>query len=333
MLIIALVRSRSQETRQAPGKHGITQMLMTSMAVSDFIFGVFLMPLGVSEITNNGNWNYGLSMCQVRTSFTNILCAVSVFHVNCLALDKLLAVYKPMWYRLRTVRTGYVMVSFSWLFPVALTVYCQIAVLNQMETSNQSVNPLVMFFLVVAFYLPCMLAYVLYAAILQKVLRYNRKDFKPKYTIERSSVGIQYTEGTRDISKISESTMIPGTASYITCNISNDEAVPKIGPRDNATNILTKQNGKNDKRSGRAIYTIGSLMVCFTICWVPSWLGPPILTDDQLPFWFSLYGYWVGYCNSALNPVLCCLNRSVRQAVSSFVQSVIKAVISFVQQV
>ncbi|XP_059157363.1 octopamine receptor 1-like [Physella acuta] len=327
MLIIALVRSRRQETRQAPGKHGITQMLMTSMAVSDFIFGVFLMPLGVSEIISNGHWKYGQNLCYVRISFINILCAVSIFHVNCLALDKLLAVYKPMWYRMRTVRTGYVMVSVSWLLPVVLLFYTLPAMLNLLGPLNTSVYSLVLFFFVLAFYVPCMLAYVLYAAVLLKVIKYNRNNFKPKLAVKSSSFGTN-SINIEEISKICTSNVISDSVSNISTNEVNStiRQCDEINLRTNQS--LTEVQGK---RSGKAIYTIGSLVICFTICWLPFWIGPPFLTEDQLPFWFSVLGYWVGYCNSALNPVLCCFNRSVRQAVKSFVQSVIQAVNSFIQ--
>jgi 5-hydroxytryptamine receptor 7 len=75
---------------------------------------------------------------------------------------------------------------------------------------------------------------------------------------------------------------------------------------------LLKAKNKN-KGDSKAILTLGVIMGCFTICWLPFFivqLMQPILTVTNMkdvinvPFWLFEIFLWLGYANSTLNPVI-----------------------------
>jgi len=75
------------------------------------------------------------------------------------------------------------------------------------------------------------------------------------------------------------------------------------------------------KREHKAAKTLGVIMGAFLICWLPffTWyLTASLCSDacpDLLPDWSINVLFWIGYANSALNPIIYpCFNRDFREA-------------------
>jgi len=74
------------------------------------------------------------------------------------------------------------------------------------------------------------------------------------------------------------------------------------------------------KREHKAAKTLGVIMGAFLVCWLPffTWYLTATLCADacpELPDWGVTALFWVGYTNSALNPVIYpCFNRDFRDA-------------------
>jgi len=74
------------------------------------------------------------------------------------------------------------------------------------------------------------------------------------------------------------------------------------------------------KREHKAAKTLGVIMGAFLVCWLPffTWYLTATLCADacpELPEWGVTILFWVGYTNSALNPVIYpCFNRDFRDA-------------------
>ncbi|XP_059157338.1 trace amine-associated receptor 5-like [Physella acuta] len=320
MLIIALVRSRSQETRQAPGKHGITQMLMTSMAVSDFIFGVFLMPLGVVEITTNGVWDFGDGFCYTRILLNNLLCSVSIFHLNFLALDRILAVYKPLWYRLRTAKTGALMVSISWTVPIVSILFFEVVSLQHVSLQIFQ-EPEVVTVIIINFFIPLSISYILYVALIMKIVIYNlqtrnkNNNRQSQFSAHNDNAGAFNFEQPNNFNTNATNLSL---VSLVNMPSHNSSISSLVTDQTNAQLGNVSINKKTRQRMFKALRTIGSLVVAYTVCWLPSWISPPIISVDHLPMWYVMFLCWMGYFNSAINPLLCCFNVSVRRAVKLF---------------
>jgi len=74
------------------------------------------------------------------------------------------------------------------------------------------------------------------------------------------------------------------------------------------------------KREHKAAKTLGVIMGAFLVCWLPffTWYLTTTLCADacpELPDWGVTVLFWVGYTNSALNPIIYpCFNRDFRDA-------------------
>ncbi|CAL1533052.1 unnamed protein product, partial [Lymnaea stagnalis] len=123
IVLIALVRSRREDNRNilsCARDNGITKLTMASMTVVDVLIGMLLTPLFSVDVINKGRWYLGRDLCTARQSLNNVLCSVLIFNILVMALDKYLAICKPMYYRLLTVRHGYAMVVLSWSIPCVI---------------------------------------------------------------------------------------------------------------------------------------------------------------------------------------------------------------------
>lgn len=67
---------------------------------------------------------------------------------------------------------------------------------------------------------------------------------------------------------------------------------------DSSSHLTQKENVK-------ALKTIGLLLMAYVICWGP--IGAAVITESIHPGrispWFLVIAYWLGYANSALNPI------------------------------
>ncbi|CAL1541727.1 unnamed protein product, partial [Lymnaea stagnalis] len=77
---------------------------------------------------------------------------------------------------------------------------------------------------------------------------------------------------------------------------------------------------RHERQESIAICTVGSIVVCYTVCWLPMWICSmmAVLLSSEIPFWVFVLIVWFATSHAALNPVLFCLNRSIRRAVKLF---------------
>ncbi|XP_055872166.1 octopamine receptor beta-2R-like [Biomphalaria glabrata] len=111
-------RSSSARSKRAGNNTKVVKLLMTSMAVADSIVALVIMPIRISELVHNGMWVMPFDKCKYRGTFSVYMCTVSIYHVACMAIDRYLAICRPLSYHVMTVNAGYVMAGLSWAVPV-----------------------------------------------------------------------------------------------------------------------------------------------------------------------------------------------------------------------
>ena len=91
-------------------------MLIASLSVSDLIVGACSLTGGIIDMAEKRS---GVRLSWHRTYATSIGVHVSFFHVICIALDRFIAVVRPLNYdTLVTRRTVCVMLMASWMIPI-----------------------------------------------------------------------------------------------------------------------------------------------------------------------------------------------------------------------
>ncbi|CAL1541728.1 unnamed protein product [Lymnaea stagnalis] len=279
-IVVAMFVSRGKGSSH--NDHKITQLLMASMACIDLIFALFHMPFGVAQLIYNGKWILGTKFCNVWLNVGNDLCGITACHILCIAIDKYMAVCKPLVYRFLTKRIGQLMVILSWFLPSGIfllplvTDFFQkgnedlIKCRDQLMICSSMYNKHVLITVfVVAFYLPMCATYVLYGFIFYEIWKFNKRSSRQ---VRGKSCG--------------------------------EHVQPKV--------FRTEFSAANVK----AIRTLGTIVLSFTVCWVPLWFFVVVYVylDFEFPLWSMLITSWITYMNSAINPVLYSFFKPIRVA-------------------
>ncbi|NXA47073.1 TAAR2 protein, partial [Nothocercus julius] len=77
--------------------HSPTNLLILSMAVTDFLLGFTVMPFSMVRSVKNC-WYFGIMFCKVHYSVDMMLCLASIFHLCSLAVDRFYAICHPLHY-------------------------------------------------------------------------------------------------------------------------------------------------------------------------------------------------------------------------------------------
>uniref|UniRef100_A0A8C4RGZ8 G-protein coupled receptors family 1 profile domain-containing protein n=1 Tax=Erpetoichthys calabaricus TaxID=27687 RepID=A0A8C4RGZ8_ERPCA len=101
--------------------HSVTNLLIASMALSDFMIGLFTMPIGAIK-TVEKCWYSDSMLCLFEIIISAILTSVSEVHLLFLAVDRYCAICFPLLYSIKvTLKVGWIFVIISW---VSSIVYC-----------------------------------------------------------------------------------------------------------------------------------------------------------------------------------------------------------------
>ncbi|CAL1541732.1 unnamed protein product, partial [Lymnaea stagnalis] len=316
-IVAAMLVSRDAFTTN--NDHNITKLLMASMACVDILIGTFHMPISVVKIINNGKWILGTELCSIWYHIGNAFCGVTASHILCIAVDKYLAVGKPLVYRVLTKRFGYITILISWTLPSAMFLLPLVSdwfgtTNDELTNGNEKIitcssvlnKNILLLFYSLGIYLPVLTTYILYGLIISEIWKFNkRKSFNAK-----NHVQVNFYSKKSKLSTISET---PSNKP-----LSNQESHSKRfceninTERDQQSNNPTSyQQGiskmtRRFSRNMKAIRTLGTIVLCFTFCWMPVWIYVAIYSYHQLelPSTYILFIGWLAYTNSAVNPVL-----------------------------
>ncbi|XP_051780711.1 trace amine-associated receptor 13c-like [Erpetoichthys calabaricus] len=101
--------------------HTPTNILILSLAVTDFLLGILLMPVTMVR-TVETCWYFGDTICIVYSFFDIALCTISVIHLIFVAIDRYHAVCYPLLYPTKiTISVAWSFVTVSWAVPLIYT--------------------------------------------------------------------------------------------------------------------------------------------------------------------------------------------------------------------
>lgn len=102
------------------GLHGLQHWFVASLAVSDLLVGLFIMPL---TLTNEliGYWPFGDVVCELWLSTDVLLCTASILNLCLISLDRYWSIVQPITYvRSRTPRRAAAMISVVWALSMVI---------------------------------------------------------------------------------------------------------------------------------------------------------------------------------------------------------------------
>ncbi|CAF1532046.1 unnamed protein product, partial [Rotaria sordida] len=147
-----------------------SNILIVSLAVSDILVGLFIMPLAlVLEISNN-NWLLGSIMCDIWTSTDVLLCTSSILNFLVISIDRYCIINHPFKYApMRKVKLLSLMIAGVWILSALVSLppilgwgrpsenlpICQVN--NKLEYQ--------IFATMLSFYIPLIVVLIIYANI------------------------------------------------------------------------------------------------------------------------------------------------------------------------
>ncbi|XP_040836756.1 D(3) dopamine receptor isoform X2 [Ochotona curzoniae] len=333
LVCAAVLRERALQTT--------TNYLVVSLAVADLLVATLVMPWVVYLEVTGGVWNFSRICCDVFVTLDVMMCTASILNLCAISIDRYTAVVMPVHYQHGTgqssCRRVALMITAVWVLAFAVSCPLLFGLNTTGDPSICSIsNPdFVIYSSVVSFYVPFGVTVLVYARI-YVVLRQRRRkriltrqnsqciSVRPGFPQQPLSPGRAHMELKRYYSICQDSALRPlgfqeeqqSKGPEGTRNSLSPTMAPKLslevrklsnGRLSTSLRLGSLQPRGVPLREKKATQMVAIVLGAFIICWLPFFLTHVLNTHCQAchvsPELYSATT-WLGYMNSALNPVI-----------------------------
>ena len=304
-----------------------SNLLIVSLAVADLFVGLLVMPYAaVYELY--GRWILGTFICDLWTTTDVLLCTASILNLCAISVDRYFVITRPFQYAIkRTPKRMGLTILIVWSVSAVVSIPPVFGWKTPSPPNKCMISSDIgyqIYATLCAFYLPLFVMICVYFRIWRVSSKIAKAEAKSK--IGSFDKGAEFHLGVNRPSYDSGDSRM--TTSVNGClkdgngnGNADDEASVEILPkktepeknnykrRFTIRSLLPRQPKLSNKKEQKATKTLGIIMGCFTMCWLPFFILVLITTfcsptTCPVPQAISSILNWLGYTNSFLNPVI-----------------------------
>ncbi|XP_059394991.1 alpha-1A adrenergic receptor-like [Carassius carassius] len=279
----------------------VTHYFIANLAIADLLLSSVVLPFSAASEAL-GRWVFGRPLCNAWTALDVLCCTASILSLCMISVDRCMAVSYPLRYpSLATGRRALVVVAALWALSAAISVGPLFGWREPMpeDESVCRVNEepgYAIFSAACSFYMPLAVILAMYSRV---------------YVVARQK--------TRSMSKGRQTNGLTehGVTLRIHCRNAQQAAGKEAAARLKNSHFAFMRLLKFSQEK-KAAKTLGIVVGCFVLCWLPFFLVLPISSifpSHRPPDTVFKITFWLGYFNSCLNPIIYpCFSQEFKKA-------------------
>ncbi|XP_019934165.2 D(4) dopamine receptor-like [Paralichthys olivaceus] len=307
-----------------------TNYFIVSLAVADLMLAVLVLPLFVFSEFQDGVWTLSTTICDGLMTMDVMLCTASIFNLCAISIDRFIAVLIPLNYNRKHVDMRQtVLLSATWILALAVASPVIFGINNvpgrdptecKLENDNY-----VLYSSVCSFFIPCPIMVLLYFGMFRGLRRWEEaRKAKLKNSIQacrklqKAAASLPPLASLppplppiieRELTDTPDEPSTFPSAEQPFHSEFKDGPVPTVSFADIRFNPdpQRRKRAKINSRERKAMKVLPVVVGAFLFCWTPFFVLHTMRArcqDCYIPPALMSVVTWLGYVNSALNPVI-----------------------------
>nr|XP_057930746.1 dopamine receptor D4a [Doryrhamphus excisus] len=308
-----------------------TNYFIVSLAVADLMLAVLVLPLFVYSEFQEGIWTLSTSVCDSLMTMDVMLCTASIFNLCAISIDRFIAVLIPLNYNRKHVDLRQaVLLSATWVLALAVASPIMFGI-NDVPGRDPSECKLenddyVLYSSVCSFFIPCPIMLLLYCGMFRGLRRWEearkaklRSSIQACRKLQEAAASLPPLAGLppplppiieRELTDTpDEPDAFPSLERSPHPTECKDGPVPTVSFAEIKFNPdhHRRKRAKINSRERKAMKVLPVVVGVFLFCWTPFFVLHILRArcqDCRVPAVVMSVVTWLGYVNSALNPII-----------------------------